>query len=149
MMGHFLGLSLSRNLRRNVLSACIFAGAMTAAVACGSSDQPANTGVLPERAKPSTQTITVTVTFPNDGVKTTTNSVHIWFIEKDGVGATCANLVGGRTDPNSGPITHLGDFVSKDFNDAIAAKGIEVGTKTLVYVEAVDDNGQVEWAGCG
>src|SRR5207249_3786135 len=84
----------------------------------------------------------------NDTVKSTTNSLHVWFIEKDDAGATCAKLVGGATDPNAGPLGHLGDVVTRDLDKAITAKGVTVAGTTLVYVEAVDDNGQVEWAGC-
>jgi hypothetical protein len=149
MMGHFLSFISNSHFRRIALPACLVWGAMGAAVACGSSDQPVNTGVLAPRTKPATQTVTVTVEFPtDDSVKGTTNSLHVWFIEGDDAGANCADLVGGATDPNAGPVGHLGDVVTKEVDGPITAKGVGVGSPTLVYVEAVDDNGQVEWAGC-
>ncbi len=146
-MGHFLNFLSNENLRRLIVPFCIASAGVGAAVACGSSDQPANTGVLPERAKPSTKTVTVNVTFP-DGVQATTNSVHVWFLEKDDGGSNCADLVGGATDPNAGPIGHLGDFVTKNVGDPIVVENVANASGTIVYVEAVDDNGEVAWAGC-
>lgn len=148
MMGHFLTLLSNPRARRFALPAGILSSALGAAVACGSSDQPQNTGVLPQREKPTTQTVTVTVAFPNDTVKGTTNSLHVWFIEKDDSGANCADLVGGATDPNAGPLGHLGDVVTQSMDGPITAKDVTIAKTTLVYVEAVDDNGQVDWAGC-
>jgi hypothetical protein len=147
MMGHFLNFFSNNHVRGLLLPACILSAGVASAVACGSSDQPANSGVLPERTKPSTKTVTVNVTFP-DGVQDTTHSLHVWFLEKDDAGANCADLVGGATDPNAGPIGHLGDFVTTDVGSPIVAKDVQNANGTLVYVEAVDDNGQVAWAGC-
>lgn len=147
MMGYFLKFLSKQTLPRLALQACVVSGVVTAAVACGSSDQPAISGVLPERAKPTTKTVTVNVEFP-DGVQATTNSVHVWFIEKGDAGANCPDLVGGATDPNAGPIGHLGDYVTKNIGDPIVVKNVQNASSTLVYVEAVDDNGQVDWAGC-
>lgn len=145
MMGHFLKFFRIQGLG----TAGLLAGAFGAAVACGSNDQPiANAGLIPARAKPATKTVTVTVQWPDDTTKTTTNSVHVWFIAKGDSGADCPDLVGGATDPNAGPLGHLGDFVTKNVNDPITVKGVESAGATIVYVEAVDDNGQVEWAGC-
>jgi hypothetical protein len=150
MMGHFLTFISSSHFRRIAVPACVVSCALGAAIACGADEQPVNTGVLAPRTKPATQTVTVTIEFPPDGnVQGTTNSIHVWFIEGDDAGANCAKLVGGGTDPNAGPLNHLGDVVIKEGLDApITAKGIAVGSPTLAYVEAVDDNGQVEWAGC-
>jgi hypothetical protein len=148
MTGHFLNFFFNSTIRRIALPALCFSGALGAVAACGADEQPASTGVLPPREKPATKTVTVNVGYPDDNVRNTTNSIHVWFIEKDDSGANCADLVGGATDPNSGPLTHLGDFVSKGASDSVEAKGVVGGGPTLVYVEAVDDNGQVEWAGC-
>jgi hypothetical protein len=149
MMGHFLDFISNSHFRRLALPASVVSGALGAAVACGADEAPVNTGVLAPRPKAATQTVTVTVEFPTEeNVQGTTNSIHVWFIEGDDAGANCADLVGGATDPNAGPLSHLGTVVTRDIGAPITAKGIEAGTPTLVYVEAVDDNGQVEWAGC-
>lgn len=98
-------------------------------------------------------TVNVTVTFPgapNDGVKGTTDSLHVIVLQPEfNVGAAnCADLQGGKLDPYSTDLAQTGDVVEKtNFDAPISVPDVASG-RSLVYVEAVDYSGNVNWAGC-
>lgn len=120
-----------------------------ATFACSKGDKADSPVVREHVAEATAGTLNVSVTFPNDAVKGVTNSVHIFVLNSlyDAGNANCADLVGRALDPYSTTLGRAADFVSKDSLDAISVPNVNAG-KALVYVEAVDYGGQVEWAGC-
>jgi hypothetical protein len=116
-----------------------------ALVACGS-DSNGRTPTVREPKPPGPATVSVAVSFPNDAVKGVTDTVHVWVVGPGDSSITCADLVGGAVDPYSGRLELFGDTVSKDLGSA-TAKNVDTGN-ALVYVEAVDYSGHVDYAGC-
>lgn len=134
-------------MRSLALYSLILAGAC-ATFACSKS--PADTPVAREHATECTQgTVDVSVTYPSDAVKGVTDTVHVYVLSPryDSGTASCADLIGRALDPYSTSLTRAADFVSKDSLDNVTVPNVETG-KALVYVEAVDYGGLVEWSGC-
>lgn len=132
-------------MRRVRLPAFLLASGL--ALSCSSKDATFSGVTRSEHPAGTLVDVSVNATYPTDAAQTTTNSLHVWVVvPTSDAGTTCSDLVGGKTDPYDPTLELRGDAISASA-DKGTAKGVQSG-KVLVYVEAVDFGGNVQWAGC-
>jgi hypothetical protein len=126
---------------------CALASVLALAAGCGTKSDRNDPGpARPEQTTGSLTDVNVSVAFPTDAAQSTSGSVHVWVLAPGAdAGTTCNDLVGGAVDAYSPSLDRRGDTVSKNVAKATAKA---TAGKALVYVEAVDYAGNVEWAGC-
>lgn len=152
MMGHsVIGTPVRRAWRRRTknswLGASVLALGALSPMACSSGDS--GSPKVPGPPEVPTADVEVDVTYPNDAAETVTASLHVWVLVPDGdAGVTCADLIGGSVDPYDLVFERHGDAVSTEGGSSATAPDVELG-KGLIYVEAVDVEGNIEYAGCG
>jgi hypothetical protein len=99
--------------------------------------------------------VNIDIAYPDATAMSVTAVVHAWVLtEREGVVASderakfnCASLVGGTLDPYDITLVRLADVASTEELTEITAPHVAPGP-ALVYVEARDFGGNIEFAGC-
>jgi len=93
----------------------------------------------------------VTVEYPIESVRAGVSSVHFWVLEprySDVLDGGCGWLVTKETDPYDSRYDRHADFVSAEPGATTGTSGPVPRRYALVYAEAVDYAGLVQWSGC-
>lgn len=132
--------------------ALLVVGSVVGFVGACSGDEAAD----PDAQEPlPTGEVNIDISYPDATAMSVTAVVHAWVLaEREGMEPgedrakfNCASLVGGTLDPYDITLVRLADVASTEELTEITAPHVAPG-QALVYVEARDFGGNIEFAGC-